>query len=349
MRVSFNDLEFFRPSLIRDTLPVHCDVSYLFARNQHDPTPGFLQRHLGINLSNSRAQIASAMEPESAKVFRRFMEREGWDKDAEMYFWDGRSLQAYLCVRRSPRQPDFSADELKFLQDLRTALGACVRRLRNQHREKLTTDCLQAVVEAMPLPILLLDWQIRPVCFNSEAQELCAEWIHGAQAARMFKVSDVAAIPAEVVAACLEWKKLLTAPDAILRRSFDRFAPSFETVHHSVRTDLLAQVELLEVKRDTIGMPHFLVRLQRTALNLTAGSSNQAPARATTLSALSCLSPREREIALRVQGGFTNEDIAAQLSKSVSTVKMQLQSIFRKLHVTNRTELAMRLNGASHF
>ena len=343
LRVSFNDLEFFRPSLIRDTLPVDCDVSYLFARNQHDPTSDFLRRHLGIVASSSRAQLDNAVEADSAEVFRDFMRREGWDKDAELYFWDDTALEAYLCVRRSPSQPAFSDDEMEFLRDLREGLGGCIHRLRNQHRERLTADCLKVVVEMMPVPVLLLDWQLDPICFNPEARQLCAEWLHGARAARMFKATEFSDVPDEIVRACLEKKKWLSEPVSVRQRSVDRFAPPFLNVPHPSRPDLFAQVELIDARKDMIGMPHFLVRLQRAPTGALM-SPDAGPSHRPALAVLSCLSPCEREIAQQVQVGLTNDEVARKLSKSVSTVKMQLQSIFRKVGVTNRTELAARMN-----
>jgi DNA-binding CsgD family transcriptional regulator len=55
--------------------------------------------------------------------------------------------------------------------------------------------------------------------------------------------------------------------------------------------------------------------------------------------ALRELTPREREIALLVCEGCSNAEIARRLSKSVLTIKTQLNSAFRKLGVNSRTRL----------
>jgi DNA-binding NarL/FixJ family response regulator len=55
----------------------------------------------------------------------------------------------------------------------------------------------------------------------------------------------------------------------------------------------------------------------------------------------SSLSGRELEIVEAVLGGATNKDIAAQFGISPQTVKNHLSSIFDKLGVSTRLELAL--------
>lgn len=51
------------------------------------------------------------------------------------------------------------------------------------------------------------------------------------------------------------------------------------------------------------------------------------------------LTPREREIALLVCEGHSNAEVARLLSKSVLTIKTQLNAVFRKLGVKSRAKL----------
>lgn len=55
------------------------------------------------------------------------------------------------------------------------------------------------------------------------------------------------------------------------------------------------------------------------------------------------LSPRERQIALMVAHGRTNQAIATSLDISVWTVSTHLRRIFAKLAVANRAEMVARL------
>lgn len=57
------------------------------------------------------------------------------------------------------------------------------------------------------------------------------------------------------------------------------------------------------------------------------------------------LTPRERELVELVRQGLRNRDIAARLGVTEGTVKVYLHSIFDKLGVASRTELAIRASG----
>jgi two-component system nitrate/nitrite response regulator NarP len=54
------------------------------------------------------------------------------------------------------------------------------------------------------------------------------------------------------------------------------------------------------------------------------------------------LAPRERQLIRFVRRGLRNREIAAELGVTEGTVKVYLHSIFEKLAVKNRTELAIR-------
>jgi two-component system, NarL family, nitrate/nitrite response regulator NarL len=54
------------------------------------------------------------------------------------------------------------------------------------------------------------------------------------------------------------------------------------------------------------------------------------------------LSPRERELINLVRKGLRNREIAEQLGVTEGTIKVYLHSVFEKLGVSSRTELAIR-------
>jgi two-component system nitrate/nitrite response regulator NarL len=56
---------------------------------------------------------------------------------------------------------------------------------------------------------------------------------------------------------------------------------------------------------------------------------------------LAPLAPRERQIAAHVGRGLRNREIADALAMSEGTVKVYLHTIYQKLGIKNRTELAL--------
>jgi len=56
---------------------------------------------------------------------------------------------------------------------------------------------------------------------------------------------------------------------------------------------------------------------------------------------LSRLTDREREVLVRLGRGMTNPQIAEELFLSISSVKLQIRSLFKKLHIPNRAGAAV--------
>ncbi|ABD25681.1 two component transcriptional regulator, LuxR family [Novosphingobium aromaticivorans DSM 12444] len=75
--------------------------------------------------------------------------------------------------------------------------------------------------------------------------------------------------------------------------------------------------------------PNFLQR----ALDLSLRPDSQGP--------LAKLNPRERKIAALVARGMRNRDIGAELGIGEGTVKVYLHTMYQKLGIDNRTELAL--------
>lgn len=73
---------------------------------------------------------------------------------------------------------------------------------------------------------------------------------------------------------------------------------------------------------------------------ITLASTTRPPTR------LMALSSKEREVAQHVARGLRNREIATLLGTTEGTVKVYLHSIYTKLGISNRTELAIRLKEA---
>jgi DNA-binding CsgD family transcriptional regulator/tetratricopeptide (TPR) repeat protein len=112
-----------------------------------------------------------------------------------------------------------------------------------------------------------------------------------------------------------------------------------ERRHVDAREQLRAADELFT----GFGMEGFAERA-RVELRATGGS-----ARKRTPETSDDLTPQEAQISRLVAQGATNQEIAAQLFISPSTVEYHLYKVFRKLGVKSRTQLATRVHASRAF
>lgn len=105
-------------------------------------------------------------------------------------------------------------------------------------------------------------------------------------------------------------------------------------------SDLVATIESV-ARGELLCSPRVAATLFRRVCSLATGGGPPAPH--------AVLTSREREIAVLLDRGLSNKDIARYLHIEVATVKNHVHSILEKLRVTSRGEAAARLRseGAS--
>lgn len=111
------------------------------------------------------------------------------------------------------------------------------------------------------------------------------------------------------------------------------------SVRHPKLQNLHLQMDECHGTRDDGGLAGYWV----TFLDHEPEDADAAPS-ANALTLLQGLSPSERKVALLVSRGLTNGQVAASIVRSVRTVEFQLHSIYKKLGVKGRTQLALALN-----
>lgn len=77
-----------------------------------------------------------------------------------------------------------------------------------------------------------------------------------------------------------------------------------------------------------------------TARLITAVTAEPDPAISSARSRIAALTVREREIALAIAGGASNQQIAEVLFLSITTVKTHIGALFTKLDANNRVDIA---------
>jgi len=113
------------------------------------------------------------------------------------------------------------------------------------------------------------------------------------------------------------------------------FARALERIAHPTIPDRLAAVSAVNASAGLLAKPGFLVVLEDRSLERLP-SARVAVEKQRLLWALT---PSEREVALLVCEGCTNEEVARRLKKSPLTTKKQVSSIFAKMKVSSRARL----------
>ena len=112
----------------------------------------------------------------------------------------------------------------------------------------------------------------------------------------------------------------------------------------TVESDQLCQAIVRVLAGEPVISPEMMTKFVaafRTKPSGPAPMEAQAPAAASAPSLEESLSAREREILLLVAHGDSNKLIARQLDIAETTVKVHVQGILRKLHLSSRVQAAV--------
>lgn len=185
------------------------------------------------------------------------------------------------------------------------------------------------MLEEVPVGLLLLDEDLRPLWFNAEAALDCAVWNHGERKAAALRPRSAFHVPPPILAACSAlrdaWSK-------------DGPVPGSQVVSDHAR-GLHARVKLhIPARRGQSPAFHVYLDYRRPR------GDRHRPLSPGAVALLARLSAREREVAMRVREGLRTGEIAAELRRSPLTIKTQLAAIFAKLGVRSRTRVAALLN-----
>ena len=242
-----------------------------------------------------------------------------------LFFWETRRLIAAIIVVRGEQQGELSPGEMKVIRHLHAQFQTALRRLHSRSRERAVRVALEQFMRRVPLPTVLLRWNLRLAYRNPAGAECCAVWQRGPFGARLIK--SKAPIPPEILDQC-----------RVLKKRWEQLSPLSlapanlvdETVRHPTRCDLRATISLKQISSAAFARPHFLIEFEDLRGSSGTGAS---------LSHLVRLTGREQNLARLVCDGRSNQEIADESGLSLETVKKHLHSIFRKLQVPSRSRL----------
>ncbi len=184
-----------------------------------------------------------------------------------------------------------------------------------------------AMLEDVPVGLLLLDAQCRPLWFNDEGARACAVWNHGERHAAALRVRSAFRVPDALDAACAGLRAETPGPDSQVRVVSD----DARGLHARIKLQTIGALD---------GSPAFHIQLDYRRPR----GDRHRPLSPGAVALLARLSEREREVAMRVREGLRTAEIAAELRRSPLTVKTQLASVFTKLGTRGRTRVAALLN-----
>jgi DNA-binding CsgD family transcriptional regulator len=256
----------------------------------------------------------------------------GWRHALGLCFWEERSLDGLDCIfwmHRTSALGDFNVAEIRLLENLHPLIDEARRRINKLQAERSTLHSLEELVRDLPLATAVLDWHLRPLFHNQAGSIECARWRLGTTKTERADFN----VPHDLIQMCREMRREWcdtirsdTRPGRIKREALDG------------RQNLRAIITLIPSNDAAIGNPSFLlqfVSFSKAKAAPVVGDNN--------LALLAQLTPEERVVASLICEGKSNDDISTQLAKSIWTVKRQIYSIFRKLRLTNRTQLVMLL------
>jgi DNA-binding CsgD family transcriptional regulator len=277
---------------------------------------------IGDLFSNRTAFTRSA-------IYRRYIAPQKCAHAICLFFWQRRRLISTIAIMRTSTQGDLSPTQMKLLRQLYQQVSITLRRLRSHDGERAVRLELEEFVRRLPLPTILLRWNLRLLFQNPAAREFCATWEKGFEEARQTNAQST--VPAEILNECRKLKQQLIRTH---RRGvrLGKFAP--KQVRHAASADLQATIHLKQLN-DAVVRPHFLIEC--------SDSRRMEEPSITRLPHVARLTAREQELTRLVCNGQSNQEIADQACLSVPTVKKHLHAVFRKLEVSSRSQLMAQM------
>ena len=312
------------PMIARWTLPM---PDGFFAA---EPVKSYLAaqpRQRFVRISDLFSNRSSLMK---SAFYRRYMAPQKCAHGVGLFFWRRQRLICVIAIMRTATQGDPSPAEMKLLRQLYPQFLTALCRLRSLEREHSVRMDFEEFLSRLPLPTILLRWNLNLIYQNQAARDFCAVWEKGPEEAQLMNASSP--IPSEILDRC----RLLKQQWAHAQRPI---APQTgfkeERVHHPRSPHLRATVHLKQVSSAGVARPHFLIECE----DLRSSAAPRSKPASSRLPHLVQLTRREQEVAQLVCEGRSNQEIADDACLSLPMVKKHLHATFRKLEVPSRSRL----------
>ena len=308
-----------------------------FMRRYAELTPAIplVLSNRGIKILPTRTGLPGPISKLRRTAFyREIMRPQGWRHGVALCFWGDRPSQFPILVttayRREGRR-DFSEHDVETLERLHPFIDCAVNRVCEREAAETLHDGILMTARKGRQGFAFLDRHLVPMQVDNVACQLCSVWVDDGAGTDTMDSSLALHLPPALAAACRElhdeWLALVrTDPDAGDVRRQRRI------VHPRV-PGLTASITIVTPSTTGLMEPTFVLELDRRV----HGVALDAPDR--TLPIVLKLTTAERAVALVLADGFSNQEIADRLGKSVHAVKFLLHRIYEKSGVPNRAAL----------
>jgi DNA-binding CsgD family transcriptional regulator len=311
-----------------------------FMRRHADLTPArpLVIANRGIKVLPSRAGLpTSDKDLRTMDFYREVMEPQGWRHAVALCFWDDPPAEFpvfVLNLHRRRGRSDFSEEELGALEHLHAFMDPAIRRLHERSEATAVHDGMATTLRQVSRGLVVLDWRLRAVRSNPSARRLCAEWAGDPNPNRPDALRPAVRVPSAILDACRELAHELRS---LLRSNPDTEVVRRRRVAHATIATLSASITMICQSTAGLAEPSFVVELD--------GSRHGKTLRDGASSLLLKMTAAERDVALVLVDGLSNQEIADRLGKTVHAVKFLLHRIYRKTNLPSRARLIAILRG----
>lgn len=312
--------------------PIERAAEWYKERGRINPFSAYIAAHRRVRHYRFSDVVGAKAAFARTEFYRRFAQPEGWDKGMSALFWRGDEVKAMFSLYRAPGQPEFAEADIARIEALRPHIETAIDRVQKLQHERLRRKVLEEFNRHIPIGLLLLDWDLHPVFANHQAVQECAVWVHGPGVARGLVTRERMEVPGAVRQVCEQLRVEILKVNAKER---PKFPQRLERLEHPQAPGRLASVSAVNAAPGLLARPGFLVVLEDRTMERRT-EAKVTPERQRLLWALT---PSERELALLICEGCSNQEIARRLKKSLLTIKKQATSVFAKLGVPSRARL----------
>src|SRR5207253_1204767 len=150
------------------------------------------------------ARISSLFSRRSSLIkspfYRRYMAPQKCAYGVCLFFWKRQRLICVIAIMRTATQGDLSPAEMNLIGQLYPQFQTALCRLRSLEREHSLRMDLEGFLSRLPLPTMLLRWNLRLIYQNRAARDFCAVWEKGPEEAKRTKATSP--IPSEILDRC---------------------------------------------------------------------------------------------------------------------------------------------------